>query len=286
MSWSWVFTDGGPPSELQNPTHTFTSPGSHGVTLSVKNAEGVWVPSDMKIITVIPTSGHLETLRWEPKSMSLASGSSGSAGLYLESPRSGLETYEVTATIANSSVASFTGTGTAPYWTDLFEVRPIGPKPYRSVRIYGLSYVGMPADSTGKLPLGSLHLKGEQDGTTEIILSNPEFVYQSLPTPSTYRLKGEILPVTVASLQYPILPLPGMIGPQADTDGDGLIDDFNGDGYVNSFDIITFFDAYVAGYLDPYSLYDYNGNGRLDLNDIVAFYERWRLANARAMMLP
>jgi PKD repeat protein len=218
--------------------------------------------------------------------MRLTSGSSGNVGLYLVAPRRGLETYEVTATIKNSSVVSFTGTGTAPYWTDLFSVHPIGAKPYRSVRIYGLSYLGMPADSTAKLPLGSLQIKGDLDGTTEIVLSNPDFVYQSLPTPSTYRLRGESLPVTVATLHYPMLPLPGMVGPQADTDGDGLIDDFNGDGLVNSFDIITFFDAYVAGYLVPYLPYDYNGNGRLDLNDIVAFYDRWRLANARAMMLP
>ena len=39
-SWSWNFGDGSPLSNVQNPTHTFTTGGSKSVTLTVTNSEG------------------------------------------------------------------------------------------------------------------------------------------------------------------------------------------------------------------------------------------------------
>jgi PKD repeat protein len=39
-SWSWNFGDGTPNSSMQNPTHTFNSPGLYNVTLTASNANG------------------------------------------------------------------------------------------------------------------------------------------------------------------------------------------------------------------------------------------------------
>jgi hypothetical protein len=111
--------------------------------------------------------------------------------------------------------------------------------------------------------------------------SNPEIAYG---TTQLYRLKLEPALITVRSQSYRILPLPGMTGPQADLDGNGLIDDFNGDGQVNVFDVVVFFDAYVRGYLSPASAYDYNKNGKVELQDIIVFYDAWSALDALAMM--
>jgi PKD repeat protein len=78
------------------------------------------------------------------------------------------------------------------------------------------------------------------------------------------------------------LPLPNMKGPQADLNEDGFIDDFDGDGKINSFDIIVFLEAYMRGYLSPVSAYDYNQNEKLDLQDVIVFYDRWGTLNALA----
>ena len=91
--------------------------------------------------------------------------------------------------------------------------------------------------------------------------------------------------VIVGGQPYAVLPLPGMSGPQADLNNDGLIDDFNGDGQINSLDVITFFDAFVRvkEYLIPVSSYDYDKNGELNLQDIVVFFASWRSLDALAM---
>ena len=49
-AWSWDFGDGSPPSTAQNPLHTFTTPGSKTVTLTVTNRNG----SDTVQVTVDP----------------------------------------------------------------------------------------------------------------------------------------------------------------------------------------------------------------------------------------
>ena len=71
---------------------------------------------------------------------------------------------------------------------------------------------------------------------------------------------------------------PGM-RPQADLNGDGLVDDFDGNGIINSNDARVFFNAYTDGKLNQNPLlYDYNKNGRLDLQDIIAYAQMFGMA--------
>jgi PKD repeat protein len=55
---------------------------------------------------------------------------------------------------------------------------------------------------------------------------------------------------------------------------DGLLDDFDGNGVVNTNDVVVFFNAYAHGHLsglDP-APFDYNRNGVIDPDDIVKYY--------------
>ena len=58
---------------------------------------------------------------------------------------------------------------------------------------------------------------------------------------------------------------------------DGLLDDFDGNGVVNSNDITTFFQAYSTGALSssPVAPFDYNHNGMIDTDDIVKFFDAY-----------
>ncbi|HPY61187.1 MAG TPA: hypothetical protein PLG55_10745, partial [Methanospirillum sp.] len=55
---------------------------------------------------------------------------------------------------------------------------------------------------------------------------------------------------------------------------DGLIDDFNGDGQVNTKDVDVFFNTWVSeGFAGmPVTPFDYNSNDRIDTDDIVKFF--------------
>ncbi|MCL2460142.1 MAG: hypothetical protein FWF19_02120, partial [Euryarchaeota archaeon] len=84
---------------------------------------------------------------------------------------------------------------------------------------------------------------------------------------------------------YQTLPYPEVKGPQADLNGDGLIDDFDGNGKINAADIQLFFKAYTGGHLSETPLlYDYNKNGQLDLQDIIVFSQLWSKLEAFEMM--
>ena len=280
VTWFWEFGDGDT-SALQNPIHAYAASGNYTVIFAAEDIAGR-THSVTKVIQILPASPDLVTLTWDPLVLPLADSATRDVSVILDAPIHGLITTEFVATIANESVAAFTGKSTPSFWEDKFTLTPIGNPPYKSVHIYAISYAGYPS-STTKLPIGLLEIVGVADGVTNMIFTNPEIAYGVMN--STYPVRVDSAQIIVKTVTYPILPFPGMKGPQADLDGDGLIDDFNGDGLVNAFDVIVFFDAYVAGYLNPVLLYDYNGNGRLDLQDIVMFYDSWRALNALAMML-
>lgn len=56
---TWVFDDGSPNSTIDNPTHTFTSPGSYDVMLIIENAAACNQTIDTDIITIVVDSGGI-----------------------------------------------------------------------------------------------------------------------------------------------------------------------------------------------------------------------------------
>jgi PKD repeat protein len=67
--------------------------------------------------------------------------------------------------------------------------------------------------------------------------------------------------------------VPGATGPPADTDGDGLYDDLNGNGRMDFSDVLVLFEQreWIAAH-GPVERFDYNANGLIDFADVVCFF--------------
>jgi len=55
-SWIWNFGDGSPTSSVQNPTHTYPTPGQYSVTLIANNATNSDTTSFINYVTVVPNA--------------------------------------------------------------------------------------------------------------------------------------------------------------------------------------------------------------------------------------
>ena len=64
--------------------------------------------------------------------------------------------------------------------------------------------------------------------------------------------------------------IPGATLSPTDTDGDGVLDDLNGNGRRDFADVVLYFNqmTWIADH-EPVALFDYNGNGRIDFADVV-----------------
>jgi hypothetical protein len=141
------------------------------------------------------------------------------------------------------------------------------------VTVYGVSpSIG----NMDPISLGKIEIQGIADGDAKIVYSNPQIGYG--PT-GRYRVSLDAIEINMQTLTFPKLPYPEMKGPQADLNGDGLVDDFDGNGVINTNDVRVFFNAYTDGHLNKnYLLYDYNKNGRLDLQDILVYAQKFGMA--------
>jgi PKD repeat protein len=84
-----------------------------------------------------------------------------------------------------------------------------------------------------------------------------------------------VLPKTVSGysvVRVPV-PFPGKTDPPTDPDGDGIIEDMNGNGFKDFNDVVLFFKQmeWVQAN-EPVSRFDFNGNGYIDFNDIVRLF--------------
>jgi hypothetical protein len=67
--------------------------------------------------------------------------------------------------------------------------------------------------------------------------------------------------------------LPGAAGPATDVDGDGLLEDANGNGAFTLADVTFLFARYGAGAVQPHpDAFDYNRNGEVTLADLTALF--------------
>lgn len=73
-SWNWAFGDGNT-STLQNPSHTYTAPGTYTVTLTATNAQGSCTTT---LTIVVSTPSACDTLNWPtPGTLTVYSSGSG-----------------------------------------------------------------------------------------------------------------------------------------------------------------------------------------------------------------
>lgn len=282
VSWQWIFSDGrqGSTTTMIPISVDFVTSDEYSIQLIActhgnvcETAEGTWAISDVGILacpfdpdklpTPRPTPAPIPTPTKNPK---LKFSTAAAGVLFQTGP-----VYVYPNTVVQLQISEFEydivqiqwdyGDGTSSGWVP-------ADKNKKTSHTYTTPGVYSPVVTVRNIAVG-FQLSSEDIDEHRVIVQEPEVITPS-PTPIAP-------PPTPPQTGFGYLPLPNMKGPQADLDGDGLVDDFNGDGKTTAFDVTVFFEAYMKECLSLTSAYDYNQNEKLEFQDIVVFYDRWNI---------
>jgi endonuclease YncB( thermonuclease family) len=198
-----------------------------------------------------------------PNGNSLGQGSTVRADVVLSEAPQGLAGFDVEAQLSDANVASV-ASASVPDQFGLTDVSVAGD---------GSSVVLEASDTQDAVEAGatdvtvaSLELAPGDAGTTEVALAVDQVDADDGSTVDTTTVAGtlEVAPVEAIGDN----PLP------TDVDDDGVYEDLNGNGRVDSQDVVLFFenreDDEIAEYVE---YFDINGNGRIDFDDINDLFD-------------
>ncbi len=272
VDWNWLFGDASRNvSGLSSVSHVFNSSATYNVSLTAWNKYGATGIGYRNVtITSADTSGRVLTV---PQNVSLITEALNYRVLNVVLDRAdyGLSSYTVKIDLNNSARAHIRDWATKPSWADRFSYS-VSPA-FDSITLAGYKESGKLPTGSRNVSLGNISLAGVTTGAANLTLNSSSIaMYGS----SFMVLSG----VTTDIHVYDVPPLPGYTNRPGDTwppgIHDGLIDDFNGDGVVDTKDVTAFFNAWVSDGLDgmPIPPFDYNNNGRRDVDDVVEFFHR------------
>ncbi|HPP79026.1 MAG TPA: hypothetical protein PLA23_12480, partial [Methanospirillum sp.] len=156
-----------------------------------------------------------------------------------------------------------------PSWVDHFSYA-VSPM-FNSITMSGYLDSGMLPPGSRNISLGNISLTGITPGDAELTMNMTSIAQYGS---SFMSLSGIPADIHV----YDVPPLPGYTNRPADIwppgVHDGLIDDFDGNGVVNTADVTVFFNTWVSGGFTgmPIPPFDYNNNNRIDTDDIVKYF--------------
>ena len=161
-TYAWDFGDGAT-STLQNPTHAYTTAGTHTVTLVVTNEGG----SSTATHTVVASSQPI--IKFVPASQTILPSGTTTYEIQMDNAPNGLAGYDLYVTLADGTVADITNVA-YPSWAQM-TMNPTMPAD--SIRLGALDtnqqiYPG----STGPFTLATITVRGTTAGTSAIGLSN------------------------------------------------------------------------------------------------------------------
>ena len=305
-SWLWIFDDGTTSAE-QNPTHTFTAPGTYEVILRATNEKGSDF-SEEKTVTVTadpPSVNFWVDVHAGPGYGFFNASTSADNQTFFSIVRAPITFSNNSAgkptsfrwTIDGGTVStaeSFTFPGFTTAGTHVVRLNAsnqygqssrtlnVNVRVPDAVPVAAFTYT----PTTGNAPLAvkftdtSTHLPASwlwifDDGTTSAE-QNPTHTFT---VPGTYSVmlratneKGADFSEekTVAVLPATLVKIPGGAGVPTDTGTDGKYDDVNGNGRKDFADVVLYFNqmTWIAAN-EPLSAFDCNGNGRIDFADVV-----------------
>ncbi|NLX48300.1 MAG: PKD domain-containing protein [Methanospirillum sp.] len=237
------------------PLPLMADPGAWDVVVTEPGGESASLPGGFTLLSAGPTlftGDVLDAVVGEPVTVPVV----------LSSVPGGLSGYQVTVTLANASVAGITGVD-FPAWATLAASSDL---PAASIVLKAVDLSRQVPVGATNVTLATLTVAVRSPGSTAILVTpDPAFGVQD-PSGNPYSLAT--LPGTLAVA--PVLVVPGGAGAPVDTDGDGLLDDVNGNSRKDFADVVLYFNqmAWIAGneLLAPF---DFNGNGRIDFADVT-----------------
>jgi PKD repeat protein len=275
LTWNYTFGDGNTSNE-QNPVHTYSTNGLKHIWLNVTNKYGQQNFTNVRTLS-IGQSSNQGTVRFIPSDISLVTGmgSARKVQVQMDPADYGISSFTIKYDLDNTTTSNFYAVAERPSWIDADKwnsyIEPAGRAQYLTVS--GWSTTGMPPGSRN-VSLGNITLIGTSTGNNIIRLNSSSVAQYGASFMSLNHIPAGIH-------VYQVPPLPGYTSPPQDLkpDGlrDGLLDDFDGNGAVNSADVRVFFLAYSTGALSSYPIppFDYNHNGVIDAHDITTFFNAY-----------
>ncbi|MFH0968731.1 MAG: PKD domain-containing protein [Methanobacteriota archaeon] len=276
--WYWLFGDGGETNSSSSVQHSYASTGLYPTRLYIWNKYGQfggWANQTVNISNA-GTSGQVI---FNPSNLNLTTGVNNwrKVQLTLNHADYGLSSFTVKLDLNSTSATNFGLVADRPWWIDVDKwavtATPSGHAQY--LTLVGYDNTGRIGYGSQNVSLGNITLFGSAAGNAMMSLNTSVSIAQygssfmSLSPVST----GIRVDQVGALLGYPNPP--NDLKP--DNLHDGLLDDFDGNGVVNSNDVTTFFLAYSNGALTtvPVAPFDYNYNGRIDTDDIAEFFNAY-----------
>ena len=270
VNWNWHFTDGSQNvSGLSSVSHVFNSTAVWNVMLEVWNKYGATGIGYRYVnITSADSSGQVYFV---PQNITLITEDLNYRVLnvVLSKADYGLSSYTVKIDLNNSARAHIRNWATSPSWVDHFTYS-VSPA-FDSITLSGYKDSGMLPAGSRNISLGNISLTGISAGDADLRLNGTSIAQYGS---SFMSLTGVPADIHV----YAVSPLPGYSNKPADIwppgVHDGLIDDFDGNGVVNTADVTVFFNTWVSGGFAgmPVPPFDYNHNNRIDTDDIVEYF--------------
>lgn len=276
--WYWMFGDGSVTNVSGTPSHSFATSGSYPVLLMIWNKYGQYGGSTNQTIQIneASTSG---TVVFSPTVVNLTTGSNNwrKVQVILNKADYGLSSFKIKLDLNSTNATNFGLAVDRPWWIDADKwsvtASPEGKAQY--LTLSGLDTSSRIGFGAQNVSLGNITLYGSASGSAVMSLnvsaSTAQFGESFMGLTST---SAPILVSSVGALIGYTTP-PNDLKP--DLTHDGLIDDFDGNGIVNSNDVTVFFQQWSKDYLNSYPVapFDYNYNGVVDGNDIQKFFDAY-----------
>jgi len=270
-SWKWEYSAGEIWTQfgfgVMNLSHTFTTPGTYSIRLTVTNAGGSDTETKQDYITVHSAVQQDTQITIIPPTTSLATGQTHDYLVILDTAPAGLSGYNLTVRLTNPAVAEIVGIQ-FPAWVTLPTNSTI---PADSVWCKSADLTG--ASGKTNITLVTVTLRGDNAGTTNITVL-PDRIEDREGGRYTPSITDAILSV-IATHPFPN-PSGGFFSQPRDLNGNGLYEDLDGNGWIGFNDVVIYYNNLEA--IDredhgPVSFFDYDLNGWAGFNDIVLLYE-------------
>ena len=250
----------------------------------MKCARGLWtigVLGVVVLLTLLVGPAGTEGAAQEAASIALESGQVAvgetvELDVRLVPPR-GLQRFDLTIIVANGNVAEIaeiTAQGINPNFVRIVNQNAT------AIRVQGVDLDNQITSTQTPIALLSVTLEGRNAGTTDLSLADAQ-AFDETGSPYTVNAQGATLEVTESDEDEPDepdespetepQPLPGADALPQDLDGDGLLEDTNGDGQFTAADVALFalhWDS--AAVQNRPAAFDFNGDGNVNGDDPFA----------------
>ena len=271
VNWNWHFNDGSANvSGASSVPHAYSSTAIYNVSLEAWNRYGATGIGYRNVnITNADTNGQISFV---PQNITLITENLNYRviNVLLDKADYGLSSYTMKVDLNNTDTAHIRNWAAQPSWVDHFSYA-VSPT-FNTITLSGYKDSGMVPPGSRNISLGNISLAGITTGDANLTLNVSSSIAQ-------YGSSFMLLSGVPADIHvYAVSPLPGYSNRPGDIwppgVHDGLIDDFDGNGVVNTADVTVFFNTWVSdGFTGlPIPPFDYNHNNRIDTQDIVEYF--------------